>query len=29
MPELREVRKGHWVRSTHPASERARVGAPA
>ena len=25
MPELREVRKGHWVRSAHPASER--VGA--
>jgi oligopeptide/dipeptide ABC transporter ATP-binding protein len=23
MPELREVRKGHWVRSAHPASERA------
>jgi oligopeptide/dipeptide ABC transporter ATP-binding protein len=22
-PELREVRKGHWVRSAHPASERA------
>ncbi len=29
MPELREVRPGHWVRSAHPASERARepVGA--
>ncbi len=25
-PELREIRKGHWVRSAHPASERA--GAP-
>jgi peptide/nickel transport system ATP-binding protein len=23
MPELREVRMGHWVRSAHPASERA------
>ena len=23
MPELRELRKGHWVRSEHPASERA------
>src|SRR5262245_11105770 len=23
-PELREVRPGHWVRSAHPASERAR-----
>jgi oligopeptide/dipeptide ABC transporter ATP-binding protein len=23
MPELREIRKGHWVRSAHPASERA------
>jgi oligopeptide/dipeptide ABC transporter ATP-binding protein len=22
-PELREIRPGHWVRSTHPASERA------
>ena len=22
-PELREIRRGHWVRSTHPASERA------
>jgi oligopeptide/dipeptide ABC transporter ATP-binding protein len=28
-PELREVRKGHWVRSAHPASERALTGAPA
>jgi oligopeptide transport system ATP-binding protein len=30
-PELREVRPGHWVRSAHPASERARepVGASA
>jgi oligopeptide/dipeptide ABC transporter ATP-binding protein len=26
-PELRELRPGHWVRTTHPASERA--GAPA
>ena len=23
MPELRELRQGHWVRSEHPASERA------
>jgi oligopeptide/dipeptide ABC transporter ATP-binding protein len=23
-PELREVRRGHWVRSAHPASERTR-----
>jgi oligopeptide/dipeptide ABC transporter ATP-binding protein len=23
MPELREIRSGHWVRSAHPASERA------
>jgi oligopeptide/dipeptide ABC transporter ATP-binding protein len=23
MPELRELRPGHWVRSAHPASERA------
>jgi oligopeptide/dipeptide ABC transporter ATP-binding protein len=23
-PELREIRSGHWVRSAHPASERAR-----
>jgi oligopeptide/dipeptide ABC transporter ATP-binding protein len=22
-PELREIRTGHWVRSSHPASERA------
>jgi peptide/nickel transport system ATP-binding protein len=22
-PELREIRTGHWVRSAHPASERA------
>jgi oligopeptide/dipeptide ABC transporter ATP-binding protein len=33
MPELREIRPGHWVRSQHPASERAarptRAGAPA
>ena len=33
MPELREIRKGHWVRSAHPASERVgareREGAPA
>ncbi len=29
MPELREVRKGHWVRSAHPASERARTEVPA
>ena len=32
-PELREIRKEHWVRSAHPASERAaapaREGAPA
>jgi oligopeptide/dipeptide ABC transporter ATP-binding protein len=30
-PQLREIRPGHWVRSAHPASERAgaRVGAPA
>ena len=25
MPELREFRKGHWVRSAHPASERVRT----
>ena len=25
MPELRELRKGHWVRSAHPASERVRA----
>jgi len=33
MPELREVRAGHWVRSAHPACERAgaaiTAGAPA
>jgi oligopeptide/dipeptide ABC transporter ATP-binding protein len=31
VPELREIRAGHWVRSAHPASERAgeRVGAGA
>ena len=33
MPELREIRPNHWVRSEHPASERAaattREGAPA
>ena len=29
MPELREVRKGHWVRSAHPATERARTEVPA
>jgi oligopeptide/dipeptide ABC transporter ATP-binding protein len=29
-PDLREIRSGHWVRSAHPASERAAepVGAP-
>ena len=27
-PELREVRKGHWVRSAHPASERTGARAP-
>jgi oligopeptide/dipeptide ABC transporter ATP-binding protein len=27
MPELREVRKDHWVRSAHPACERAGVEA--
>ncbi len=26
-PELRELRSGHWVRSAHPASERAAVTA--
>jgi oligopeptide/dipeptide ABC transporter ATP-binding protein len=26
MPELREIRPGHFVRSEHPASERARTG---
>jgi oligopeptide/dipeptide ABC transporter ATP-binding protein len=33
MPQLREIRPAHWVRSAHPASERAatpvRAGAPA
>jgi oligopeptide/dipeptide ABC transporter ATP-binding protein len=29
MPELREVRPGHWVRSAHPASERERARAKA
>jgi oligopeptide/dipeptide ABC transporter ATP-binding protein len=28
MPELREIRKGHWVRSAHPASERVGVPKP-
>jgi len=28
MPELRELRKGHWVRSAHPATERAGVREP-
>jgi len=28
MPELRELRKGHWVRSAHPATERAGVRQP-
>ena len=28
MPELREIRPGHWVRSAHPASERAGARAP-
>jgi oligopeptide/dipeptide ABC transporter ATP-binding protein len=28
MPELREVRQGHWVRSDHPASERAGARVP-
>ena len=27
-PELREVRKDHWVRSAHPASERTAARAP-
>ena len=27
-PELRELRPGHWVRSAHPASERAAARAP-
>ena len=28
MPELREVRRGHWVRSAHPTSERAGARRP-
>jgi oligopeptide/dipeptide ABC transporter ATP-binding protein len=28
-PELRQIRSGHWVRSAHPASERAREPAVA
>ena len=28
MPELRELRTGHWVRSAHPASERVARRAP-
>ena len=28
LPELREVRTGHWVRSAHPASERTGARAP-
>jgi hypothetical protein len=28
MPELREIRPSHWVRSAHPASERAGVRRP-
>jgi peptide/nickel transport system ATP-binding protein len=28
MPELREIRKDHWVRSAHPASERAGAREP-
>jgi oligopeptide/dipeptide ABC transporter ATP-binding protein len=28
MPELREIRKNHWVRSAHPASERAGAREP-
>jgi oligopeptide/dipeptide ABC transporter ATP-binding protein len=28
-PELRKLRPGHWVRSAHPASERARQEVPA
>jgi oligopeptide/dipeptide ABC transporter ATP-binding protein len=28
MPELREIRPGHFVRSAHPASERSRVAVP-
>ena len=27
-PELREIRPGHWVRSAHPASERAKTLEP-
>ena len=27
-PELRELRKGHWVRSAHPASERLGARTP-
>ena len=27
-PQLREIRPGHWVRSSHPASERARARVP-
>jgi oligopeptide/dipeptide ABC transporter ATP-binding protein len=27
MPELRQLRPDHWVRSAHPASERTRLGA--
>jgi oligopeptide/dipeptide ABC transporter ATP-binding protein len=29
MPQLRQIRPGHWVRSAHPASERAREPAVA
>jgi oligopeptide/dipeptide ABC transporter ATP-binding protein len=29
MPQLRELRPGHWVRSAHPASERASKAVPA
>jgi len=29
MPELREIRRGHLVRSEHPASERSRMEVPA
>jgi oligopeptide/dipeptide ABC transporter ATP-binding protein len=28
MPELREIRPGHWVRTAHPASERAGAAQP-
>ena len=28
-PLTRELRKGHWVRSAHPASERVRTEVPA